>query len=541
MSKERKEIYEFGPFRLNVGERLFERSDGLKNDSLPEKAFQTLVVLVRNQGSLTTKKELFELVWSDAVVEENNLEKSIHQIRHALGDSPAEQKYVETVRKHGYRFIANIRKVDATISLAARESGSAAKSPDDQLNVSGISLDNEAVSGEGKLSPQGRKRIYVAAAVGLVAALGISGWLVQGNGRSAETPIQSASNAEKLSSKSSVADPGRSVAYDLYIRGKVKVSSENREDTEAAVKLLEEAVAIDPNFAEAYAQLARGYNTMAFKYNSDAETKRFHENAEVAIEKALTLNPNLAEAHFARGLILWTNTKRFPHEQVIQSYKRSLHLAPNLDETHHQLSLVYSHIGLLDEALRSVKKAIEINPNNTLARYRAGVYVAYQGKFDDAIAVYKTVPRDFTPLLVDRTIAEALIQTGRLSEAEAIVDNYLGRYPQDEGGSFTSVKALLLAKAGKQREAEDAIGHAVRIGSGFGHFHHTAYNIASAYAALNRPDDAVKWLEAAADNGFPNYTYFEIDPNLNNIRKHPRFIGFMTKLKPQCERFKALV
>ncbi len=332
-----------------------------------------------------------------------------------------------------------------------------------------------------------------------------------------------------------------SPAYDLYMRGKVKVASENREDTEAAIKLLEEAVAIDANLAEAYAQLARGYNTMAFKYSSDSERKWFYENAEVAIDKALALNPDLAEGHFARGLILWTNTKQFPHEQAIQSYKRSLALDPNLDETHHQLSMVYSHIGLLDEAEQSVKKALEINPNNTLARFRAGVYIAYQGRFDDAIAVLKTIPSDFTPLIVDRSMAEALIQTGRLVEAEAIVDDYLRMYPQDEGGSFTSVKALLLAKAGKQKEAEEAITRAVQIGKGYGHFHHTAYNIASAYAALNNPDEAVKWLEFAAENGFPNYTYFNNDPNLENIQNHPRFFEFMTRLKSRWERFNSLV
>ncbi|HVF47559.1 MAG TPA: protein kinase [Pyrinomonadaceae bacterium] len=349
-----------------------------------------------------------------------------------------------------------------------------------------------------------------------------------------------ASIKQTVSVQSPAVSSRDSRAYDLYMRGKVKVASENREDTEDAIKLLEEAVALDPNFAEAYAQLARGYNTMAFKYSSDAERKRFYENAEVAIEKALELDPDAAEAHFARGLILWTNTRRFPHEHAIRSYKRSLALDPNLDETHHQLSLVYSHIGLLDEAEQSVNTALEINPNNTLARFRAGVYTFYQGRFDDAIMVFKTIPSDFAPLIVDRSMAEALIQSGRVSEAESLVDDYLRRYPQDEGGSFTSLKALLLAKAGKQKEAEEAITRAVQIGKGYGHFHHTAYNAASTYAALNSPDEAIKWLEFAADNGFPNYSYFDNDPNLKNIRNHPRFVEFMTRLRSRWEGFKSL-
>lgn len=528
MVSETKEIYEFGPYSLDVGQHRFERSDGITNRPLPEIAFQTLVFLVRNQGRLVTKNELLDAIWPDTAVEENNLNKSIHAIRHALGEKPQDRKYIETVPQHGYRFIADVRRVDTVGGPTSVENGSAAKIGDELIEPSGDRF---------------RNTVYfkTAAVAVLIGAIALGGWLVINMLQATKPPIPSASINSETSSSKNIPTDSRSMAYDLYVRGKVKVGSENREDTEAAIKVLEEAIAIDPNFAEAYAQLARGYNTMAFKYSSDSDRKRYHENAEVAIEKALALNPNLAEAHFARGLILWTNTKRFPHEQAIQSYKRSLTLDPNLDETHHQLSLVYSHIGLVDEAEQSVKKALEINPNNTLARFRAGVYIAYQRRFDDAIAVFKTIPRDFTPLLVDRSTAEVYIQTGRLIEAEAIADDYLSKFPQDEGGSFTSVKALLLAKAGKQKEAEEAIKRAVQIGKGFGHFHHTAYNAASAYAVLNKPDEAVKWLDFAAENGFPNYTYFDNDPNLKNIRNHPRFIEFMTRLKSRWERFKSLV
>jgi Flp pilus assembly protein TadD len=277
---------------------------------------------------------------------------------------------------------------------------------------------------------------------------------------------------------------------------------------------------------------------LAFKFSSETEAKVYHENAEVAILKSLTLDPKLAEGHFARGLILWTKTKGFPHEQALQSYKRSLELDPDDDETHHQLSMVYSHIGLLDEAQESVRRALKINPNNTMARFRVGVYKAYQGRFEDAINVFKTIPREVSPLLVDRCLADVLVQVGRLKEAEEIVDRYLEKHPKDEGGSFTSVKALLLAKRDQDVEAVAAIQRAVEFGQGFGHFHHTAHNIASAYAAMNRPEDAVHWLESAADDGFPNPTYFAIDPNLETIRNHPRFVEFIAKLQPQWQRFK---
>jgi hypothetical protein len=98
------------------------------------------------------------------------------------------------------------------------------------------------------------------------------------------------------------------------------------------------------------------------------------------------------------------------------------------------------------------------------------------------------------------------------------------------------VSALLSAKEGDSRRTGELIAHAVGIGRDFGHYHHTAYNIASACAALNRRDEAVKWLAAAADDGFPCYPYFDADPNLQPLRGHPPFNALMSTLRRQREQ-----
>jgi hypothetical protein len=77
-------------------------------------------------------------------------------------------------------------------------------------------------------------------------------------------------------------------------------------------------------------------------------------------------------------------------------------------------------------------------------------------------------------------------------------------------------------------------------GGGFGHFHHTAYNFATAYALIKNPNQAIKWLEAAASDGFPCYPFFESDHNLDSLRQDGRFIEFMAKLKEQWVRSKTL-
>ena len=81
----------------------------------------------------------------------------------------------------------------------------------------------------------------------------------------------------------------------------------------------------------------------------------------------------------------------------------------------------------------------------------------------------------------------------------------------------------------------------MKRGKGFGHFHHTAYNIACAYAVMKKAEEAIRWLHAAADDGFPCYPLFENDPYLDNLRKDPRFIALMAKLKEQWEHYQTLL
>ncbi len=377
-------------------------------------------------------------------------------------------------------------------------------------------------SGLGWRWSRGRKIELILAAVVLAVAAG--GYTL--SFRSQHAAVSGAKSAN-------------ATAYDAYMRGKVNVSSENPDNNEAAIKLFEQAVAADPNFAAAYAELARAYSIKARFFAPVPDKKKLNEEAEVDVEKALALDPNLAEGHFARGLILWTPYNRFPHEQAIQSYKRALELNPDLDEAHHQLGFVYLHIGLLDKGWQEIERALAINPGNSLARYRLGVIDMCRGKYEEAFQIFNSTPLEKNPSLLAFYTSTALFQLGRNQEASAEIEQFLNSYPNDEGGLVTSVKAMMLAKAGKEPEAEGAIQHALEIGRGYAHFHHTSYSIASAYALMNRPAEALKWLEVTANEGFPCYPLFESDANLNNLRKDAGFISFMAKQKQQWEQYSA--
>jgi pimeloyl-ACP methyl ester carboxylesterase/DNA-binding winged helix-turn-helix (wHTH) protein len=100
--------YEFGSFRLEVAERRLLREG--RPVPLRAKLFDTLLVLVQHHGRLVGKDELIKVLWPDAVVEEGNLAHNISHLRHALGERATGQQFVETVSKHGYRFVAEVRE-----------------------------------------------------------------------------------------------------------------------------------------------------------------------------------------------------------------------------------------------------------------------------------------------------------------------------------------------------------------------------------------------------------------------------------------------
>jgi DNA-binding winged helix-turn-helix (wHTH) protein/TolB-like protein/tetratricopeptide (TPR) repeat protein len=123
MSEQPPAFYEFGPFRLDASERvLLHRGERV---ALTPKVFDTLLALVQSSGKLLEKDALMRLVWPDtAFVEEGNLANNIFVLRKALGET-ADQRYIETVPKRGYRFVAEVRPVgDAAAGLmAGQEAG----------------------------------------------------------------------------------------------------------------------------------------------------------------------------------------------------------------------------------------------------------------------------------------------------------------------------------------------------------------------------------------------------------------------------------
>src|SRR5262245_38211803 len=120
MSQSSNKLYEFGAFRLNAVERVLWRGEEMI--VLPPKVFDTLWMLVKEEGRVVSKSELMDAIWANAFVEEGNLSQNIYTLRRALGVDEHGRQFIETVPRRGYRFAVPVRLLDDAPTNGANDS-----------------------------------------------------------------------------------------------------------------------------------------------------------------------------------------------------------------------------------------------------------------------------------------------------------------------------------------------------------------------------------------------------------------------------------
>ncbi len=110
MNEPQGNIYEFDNFRVDAAKRLLLKDDDEPIALMP-KAFDTLLYLVQNHGKVIEKDELMREIWTDTIVEENNLTQNISVLRRIFGEKPGENRFIATVPGKGYKFVADVREI----------------------------------------------------------------------------------------------------------------------------------------------------------------------------------------------------------------------------------------------------------------------------------------------------------------------------------------------------------------------------------------------------------------------------------------------
>lgn len=328
-----------------------------------------------------------------------------------------------------------------------------------------------------------------------------------------------------------------SLAYEYYVKatyyfGDRKMFWWQRELTDKSVELLQQAVALDPNYALARVMLAYGYAHTAIMHEENPELIR---RATLELAQAEKLDPQLAEIHVVRSFILFSRYNNYPFEATLAELRQAQRLDPNAG--HFELAFVYAHWGVaqwkeeLEQAL-ALEPASEVikdhiirfhfieNPEAALAamkrfglREQDPAYPLYMAFYYSA----KRMPQEAAPYIAAAT---------------------------RNNPDWYNFRGLALALEGKFREAEATLDawektkmppvfHPV--------YHHFTHIAARIYALEGKSDEAVKWLRVTAQEGFPSYPAFLNDRYLDSIRNDPPFQQLMAEMKTRWENYQRVV
>ena len=415
-----RQSYRFGEFILDTDQKVLLRQG--KPLLLPPKILETLLTLVENSGRIIEKKELMTRLWPDTFVEESNLTYSIVQLRKTLGDDARHPRYIETIPKRGYRFIADVESQDAAnptsetiyaepviterrvasvavlpfldmspdrdqeyfcegladelinslaslpnLHVASRTSSFRFKSPTLDIRDVGKRLNVNTVL-EGSVRKSGSNFRITAQLISAVDGYQLwSGkydrklediFAVQ------EDIAQSTVRALKVVLSSDDQRPLQTIrttaieAYESYLRGRQLFYQMRRRSLQSARQMYARAIELDDHFGAAYAGIA---DCSSFIYMEWGGLESDLVDADQASSKAVEIDPGSSQGHASKGIVL---ALKGEYSEAEREFETALQLNPKLYEAHYYYARVCFSQGKLDRAAMLLEQATTVRPNS---------------------------------------------------------------------------------------------------------------------------------------------------------------------------------
>jgi eukaryotic-like serine/threonine-protein kinase len=315
-------------------------------------------------------------------------------------------------------------------------------------------------------------------------------------------------------------------AYEEYLRGRDLFArfifrTTSPDDCAAAIQHFENAISLDPNFAQAYDGLGACYVNRVFKGFGGSED---YERAEVAFNKALSLDPRLFEARMLMVFVyLWRGEKQKARDEV----NRTRREAPSEAVLHFVKATLHRLDGEYGRALRSYDRLVRLDPAaHVVVSYNRALIYMYMGQFDEVFRQLDNAGEPDNPLV--RTFrALALYYTGQTDAASELMQQVVKKHPNMHG--IRPFMGMFFSAQGKHDEALAQLNEDVKRNGEVDA--DISYSIASVYALEGMADEAFRWFERSIALGNENRPCFESDPNWETLRHDPRFAELMTKVK----------
>ncbi len=309
-------------------------------------------------------------------------------------------------------------------------------------------------------------------------------------------------------------------AFEAYLKGRYYWSKRTGEGEQKGLEYFQQAIALDPDYALAYAGVADSYIVLGAHGHLPA--KEAFPKARTAAMRALELDEALAEAHTSLGTIKTFYDWDWPGSE--REFKRALDLNPNYATAHHWYSHYLAAAGKLDEAVTQIKRARELDPFGVTVNIWLANTLYYSHQYDRAIEQYRRTLElypewgDLHGSIGDcyaqkRMFAEAIAewQKALTLAGDAQLAANLEHAYVSSGYTGYLQKRLEVLKASAQTKPVSPL------------------DFAYTYALLGDKDHVLEWLEKAYEERDP-WLYVKGEPRLDNLRSDPRFKDLVQRL-----------
>ena len=551
----------FGPFEVDLdGRRLLKRGMPI---TLREQSFQVLAALIEQPGEIVTREELRKRLWpSDTFVDfEVALNSAVSRLRDALGDSADSPSFIETIPKRGYRFVVPIAKRPAVAVMPFINQTADAKDEyfsdglSDELirvlsRIEGLRVTARSVvfrfKGQRWDARQAGRELgvetvlegsvwrsgdHIRITVNLVGVKdGFNLWAQRFDSTLGDlfdiqdnvcTAVADALHV-RLAVRAPENRPSDISAYVQHLKGEYLLKRRRPADVRRAFEYFQEAIRLEPGYAEPYYGAAMFYNVSA-AYGV-LPPRSALPKAEDLLAKGLSLDENSPSLHSTLGML---RVFQWRWAEADQAYKRAINLEPTNAFPHMAYPILCSFLSRHEEALSHAGKAIELEPLDLMTNFRLLQANYYSRRYEEAvrcgrIAIELTPDSPYTFFY----LALSLAAVGLEDEAWTMASK--GRALNDGlplGEGYFGYAAGLL---GHTVEARGVAGELeARRKEGYG----PALPIAWTYLGLGEAAAGLEWLETALAEREPYLGSLIVFPACDAIRGQTRFQRLADQLK----------
>ena len=578
MESTEAQTLKFGSFELDV--RLRELRTSSTRVRLQEQPFEILRLMLERPGDVVTREQLRQRLWPAGtyVDFEHSLNAAVKRLRAALGDDADNPRFVETLPRRGYRFIARLDAaaqaapvpvVSARLRLAVLPFANLSEDPGQEYFSDGLT--EEMISQLGSVS---RGRIAVVARWSSMVFKGTTrrareigetlrvDYLVEGGVRregdrvritarlvetAGETHLWSevyereltdcllvqtdvaACIARSLAMELSPSperpggcDPG---AYQAYLKGRYYWNKPFDEGVREAVGFYQHALDSSPSFGAAHAALARAHIARAEFYHG--LPRQALKDAEASASRALALDQSLYEAHLALGDFRRMHDLDWTGAEI--AYEQAIALNPSYESAHRAHGMMLSVRGRHAEAIRASERACELDPLCLVVGTTAGWVRYAAGDFEVAIDHCRnTIDMDPEFMPARRVLAAAYLQAGRHAEALSELESAAVLTESIPDPVLLATLAHARAVTGNRRDAVALISRARALER---ERYVSNYYLAMASVGLDSIDAAFEMLDQAWLDRDPAVAGVHVEPRFAPIRGDRRYGELLKRLK----------